>query len=175
MVLVCCNYGHRLLDAVANVMQSPPEVKGSFARTILSAGDHVKLAGGEHYDVLAFRSKIAEIQLEIRPVLDSHFPPSTSIRGNSYSNPLSCEMEKERSLAEGFGVAAAIPSDEETMDVLRGWYQTYCVQTGLRRGIRLVVTTAAAYPGFALIPRWTSGQTGGHGLCEDFHQPVLAT
>jgi fatty acid synthase subunit beta len=59
---------------------TPSTVKGGFISAILSAGFHVELAGGGHYDAAALRAKVTKIQSKI--------PPGVGITLNSlYINP----------------------------------------------------------------------------------------
>ena len=59
---------------------TPSAVKGGFVSAILSAGFHVELAGGSHYNAAALRAKVTEIQSKI--------PPGVGITLNSlYINP----------------------------------------------------------------------------------------
>ena len=59
---------------------TPSTVKAGFVSAILSAGYHVELAGGGHYNAAAVRAKVAEIQSLIPPgagitQLTLHQPP----------------------------------------------------------------------------------------------------
>jgi fatty acid synthase subunit alpha len=159
---------------------TPSTVKGGFVSAILSAGYHVELAGGGHYNAAAVRTKVAEIQSKI--------PPGVGITLNSlYINPrqfgfqfpLWQEMKKEGLPIEGFCVAAGIPSTEkatEIIDALReAGIKHIAFKPGSVDGIRQVVSIAAAHPDFPIILQWTGGRAGGHHSCEDFHQPILQT
>ena len=44
---------------------TPSTVKAGFVSAVLSAGYHIELAGGGHYNPAALRSKVAEIQANI--------------------------------------------------------------------------------------------------------------
>ena len=85
---------------------------------ILSAGYHVKLAGGGHYNATTICTKVAEIHSLIPPRVGILIPPGVGITLNSlYINPrqfgfrfpLWQEMKCEGLPIEGFCVAAGIP------------------------------------------------------------------
>ena len=59
---------------------TPSTVKAGFVSAVLNAGFHIELAGGGHYNAVALRSKVAEIQKQI--------PAGIGITLNSlYINP----------------------------------------------------------------------------------------
>jgi len=59
---------------------TPTTVKAGFVSAVLSAGYHVELAGGGHYNAASLRAKVAEIQSKI--------PAGVGITLNSlYINP----------------------------------------------------------------------------------------
>ena len=98
---------------------TPSTVKGGFVSAVLSAGYHVELAGGGHYNAAALRSKVAEIQSKI--------PAGVGITLNAlYINPrqfgfqfpLWQEMRREGLPVEGFCVAAGIPSTEKAAEII---------------------------------------------------------
>lgn len=47
------------------VGMTPSTVKADFVSAVLSAGCHIELAGGSHYNPTALRSKVAETQANI--------------------------------------------------------------------------------------------------------------
>jgi fatty acid synthase subunit alpha, fungi type len=154
---------------------TPTTVKAGFVSAVLSAGYHVKLAGGGHYNAVALRSKVAEIQSKI--------PPGVGITLNSiYINPrqfgfqfpLWQEMRKEGLPVEGFCVAAGL-NTEKAAEIIEGLTKAeikhVAFKPGSVDGIRQVVNIAAANPDFPIILQWTSG----HHTFEDFHQPILST
>jgi fatty acid synthase subunit alpha, fungi type len=159
---------------------TPTTVKAGFVSAVLSAGYHIELAGGGHYNANALRAKVAEIQAKI--------PAGVGITLNSlYINPrqfgfqfpLWQEMRREGLPIEGFCVAAGIPTTEkaaEIIDALRAaGIKHVSFKPGSIDGIRQVVNIAAANPDFPIIMQWTGGRAGGHHSFEDFHQPILAT
>ncbi|KZW02887.1 fatty acid synthase [Exidia glandulosa HHB12029] len=159
---------------------TPSTVKGGFVSAVLSAGYHVELAGGGHYNAAAVRTKVAEIQSKI--------PPGVGITLNAlYINPrqfnfqfpLWLEMKREGLPIEGFCVAAGIPSVEKAAEIIDGLRSAgikhVSFKPGSVDGIRQVVNIAAANPDFPVILQWTGGRAGGHHSCEDFHQPILST
>ena len=100
---------------------TPSTVKAGFVSAVLDAGYHIELAGGGHYNAVALRSKVAEIQKQI--------PASVGITLNSlYINsrqftfqlPLWQEMRKEGLPIEGFCVAAGIPTTEKAVEIIDG-------------------------------------------------------
>jgi fatty acid synthase subunit alpha, fungi type len=159
---------------------TPSTVKAGFVSAVLSAGYHVELAGGGHYNATAVGAKVAEIQAKI--------PAGVGITLNSlYINPrqfgfqfsLWQEIKREGLPIEGFCVAAGIPSTEkaaEIIDALRSaGIKHVAFKPGSVDGIRQVVAIAAANPDFPIILQWTGGCAGGHHSYEDFHQPILQT
>ena len=159
---------------------TPSTVKAGFVSAVLSAGYHVELAGGGHYNPAAIHSKVAEIQANI--------PPGVGITLNSlYINPrqftfqlpLWQEMRREGLPIEGFCVAAGIPTTEKAAEIIEGLTETgikhVSFKPGSVDGIRQVVNIAAANPHFPIILQRTGGRAGGHHSCEDFHQPILST
>ncbi|KAG8213088.1 hypothetical protein J3R82DRAFT_11484 [Butyriboletus roseoflavus] len=159
---------------------TPTTVKAGFVSAILSAGYHVELAGGGHYNPTALRAKVAEIQSKI--------PPGVGLTLNSlYINPrqfgfqfpLWQEMRREGLPIEGFCVAAGIPSTEKAAEIIGGLRSAgikhVSFKPGSVEGIRQVVNIAAANPDFPIILQWTGGRAGGHHSYEDFHMPILKT
>ncbi|KZT67951.1 hypothetical protein DAEQUDRAFT_367722 [Daedalea quercina L-15889] len=159
---------------------TPTTVKAGFVSAVLSAGYHVELAGGGHYNATALRAKVAEIQDKI--------PAGVGLTLNSlYINPrqfgfqfpLWQEMRREGLPIEGFCVAAGIPSTEKAAEIIGGLkaagIRHVSFKPGSVDGIRQVINIAAANPDFPIIMQWTGGRAGGHHSCEDFHQPILST
>ncbi|KAH9950013.1 fatty acid synthase [Amylocystis lapponica] len=159
---------------------TPTTVKAGFVSAVLSAGYHVELAGGGHYNAAALREKVTEIQRNI--------PAGVGVTLNAlYINPrqfgfqfpLWQEMRREGLPIEGFCVAAGIPSTEkaaEIIDALRtAGIKHVAFKPGSVDGIRQVINIAGANPDFPIIMQWTGGRAGGHHSCEDFHQPILST
>lgn len=159
---------------------TPTTVKSGFVSAVLSAGYHVELAGGGHYNAASLRAKVSEIQANI--------PAGVGITLNSlYINPrqfgfqfpLWQEMRKEGLPIEGFCVAAGIPSTEKAAEIIEGLrtagIKHVSFKPGSVEGIRQVINIAAANPDFPIILQWTGGRAGGHHSFEDFHQPVLST
>ncbi|KZS94178.1 fatty acid synthase [Sistotremastrum niveocremeum HHB9708] len=159
---------------------TPSTVQAGFVSAVLSAGYHIELAGGGHYNPAALRSKVAAIQTKI--------PAGVGLTLNSlYINPrqfgfqfpLWQEMRKEGLPIEGFCVAAGIPSTEKATEILDGLRNAgikhVSFKPGSVDGIRQVINIAAANPTFPIILQWTGGRAGGHHSCEDFHQPILST
>lgn len=159
---------------------TPTTVKAGFVSAILSAGYHVELAGGGHYNAAALRAKVTEIQSKI--------PPGVGLTLNSlYINPrqfgfqfpLWQEMRREGLPIEGFCVAAGIPSTEKAAEIIGGLRSAgikhISFKPGSVEGIRQVVNIAAANPDFPVILQWTGGRAGGHHSYEDFHMPILKT
>ncbi|KAG8968299.1 3-oxoacyl-[acyl-carrier-protein] synthase [Tulasnella sp. 419] len=159
---------------------TPTTVKAGFVSAVLSAGYHIELAGGGHYNANALRAKLAEIQAKI--------PDGVGITLNSlYINPrqfgfqfpLWQELRREGLPIEGFCVAAGIPSTEKAAEIINGLRDAgikhVAFKPGSVDGIRQVVNIASAHPDFPVILQWTGGRAGGHHSYEDFHQPVLAT
>ncbi|KAF9648674.1 fatty acid synthase [Thelephora ganbajun] len=151
---------------------TPSTVKAGFVSAVLSAGYHIELAGGGHYNPAALRSKVAEIQAKI--------PAGVGITLNSlYINPrqftfqlpLWQEMRREGLPIEGFCVAAGIPTTEKAAEIIEG-----LAKAGIKHvSFKPVTNTAPSNPHFPIILRWTGGRTGGHHSCEDVHQPILST
>lgn len=87
---------------------TPSTVKGGFVSAILSAGFHVELAGGGHYDAAALRAKVTEIQSKVPPgvgiTLNSLY---INPRQFSFQLPLWQDMRKEGLPIEGFCVAGS--------------------------------------------------------------------
>ena len=158
---------------------TPSTVKGGFVSAILSAGYHVELAGGGHYDAAALRAKVTDIQSKIPPgvgiTLNSLY---INPRQFSFQLPLWQDMRKEGLPIEGFCVAAGIPSTEKAAEIIDGLRNAgikhVAFKPGSVEGIRQVVSIAAANPNFPVILQWTGGRAGGHHSYEDFHQPILA-
>ncbi|KAI5983403.1 hypothetical protein EDD15DRAFT_2390897 [Pisolithus albus] len=159
---------------------TPTTVKAGFVSAVLSAGYHIELAGGGHYNAAALRAKVAEIQSKI--------PEGVGITLNSlYINPkqfgfqfpLWQEMRREGLPVEGFCVAAGIPSTEKAAEIIDGLRNAgikhVSFKPGSVEGIRQVVNIAAANPDFPIILQWTGGRAGGHHSYEDFHMPILRT
>ncbi|KIJ51487.1 hypothetical protein M422DRAFT_203704 [Sphaerobolus stellatus SS14] len=159
---------------------TPSTVKAGFVSAVLSAGYHVELAGGGHYNAAAVRSKVAEIQKLI--------PAGVGLTLNAlYINPrqfgfqfpLWQEMRREGLPIEGFCVAAGIPSTEKAAEIIgslrAAGIKHVSFKPGSVDGIRQVVSIAASNPDFPIILQWTGGRAGGHHSCEDFHQPILST
>ena len=73
---------------------TPSTVKAGFVSAILSAGFHVKLAGGGHYSPDAIRVKVAKIQFQIQASVGITL---TSIHISQFTSqlPLWQEMRKE--------------------------------------------------------------------------------
>jgi fatty acid synthase subunit alpha, fungi type len=162
------------------VGMTPSTVKGGFVSAILSAGFHVELAGGGHYNAAALRTKVTEIQSKV--------PPGVGTTLNSlYINPqqfpfqlpLWQDMRKEGLPIEGFCVAAGILSTEKAAEIIEGLTRAgikhVAVKPGSVEGIRQVVSIASSNPNFPIILQWTGGRASGHHSYEDFHQPILAT
>jgi fatty acid synthase subunit alpha, fungi type len=160
--------------------KTPTTVKAAFVSAVLSAGYHVELAGGDHYNAEVLRAKVAEIQKQI--------PVGVGITLNSlYINPrqfgfqfpLWQELRKEGLPVEGFCVAAGIPSPEKAAEIIadlkNAGVKHVAFKPGSVDGIRQVVTIATTHPDFPVILQWTGGHGGGHHSCEDFHQPILST
>jgi len=159
---------------------TPTTVKAGFVSAVLSAGYHIELAGGGHYNANALRSKVAEIQAKI--------PAGVGITLNAlYINqrqfgfqfPLWQEMRREGLPVEGFCVAAGIPSTEKAAEIIgalrAAGIKHVAFKPGSVDGIRQVVNIAVSNPDFPIILQWTGGRAGGHHSYEDFHQPVLST
>jgi len=159
---------------------TPTTVKAGFVSAVLSAGYHIELAGGGHYNASALRKKMAEIQAKI--------PEGVGITLNSlYINPkqfgfqfpLWQELRREGLPVEGFCVAAGIPSTEKAAEIIAGLRSAgikhVSFKPGSVDGIRQVVNIAAANPDFPIILQWTGGRAGGHHSYEDFHMPILKT
>ncbi|EPQ52677.1 hypothetical protein GLOTRDRAFT_112049 [Gloeophyllum trabeum ATCC 11539] len=159
---------------------TPTTVKAGFVSAVLSAGYHIELAGGGHYNANALRAKVAEIQANI--------PAGVGITLNAlyinprqfnFQYPLWQDMRHEGLPIEGFCVAAGIPSTEKAAEIIDGLkaagIKHVAFKPGSVEGIRQVISIAAANPDFPIIMQWTGGRAGGHHSCEDFHQPVLAT
>ncbi|KAH8100945.1 fatty acid synthase [Cristinia sonorae] len=159
---------------------TPTTVKAGFVSAVLSAGFHVEIGGGGHYNAGAVRAKVAEIQANV--------PAGVGLTLNSlYINPrqfgfqfpLWQELRREGLPIEGFCVAAGIPSSEkgtEIIDSLRAaGIKHVSFKPGSVDGIRQVISIAAAHPDFPVILQWTGGRAGGHHSCEDFHQPIIST
>ncbi|KAI6129042.1 hypothetical protein EDD16DRAFT_1516096, partial [Pisolithus croceorrhizus] len=159
---------------------TPTTVKAGFVSAVLSAGYHIELAGGGHYNAAALRAKVAEIQSKI--------PEGVGITLNSlYINPkqfgfqfpLWQEMRREGLPVEGFCVAAGIPSTEKAAEIIDGLRSAgikhVSFKPGSVEGIRQVVNIAAANPDFPIVLQWTGGRAGGHHSYEDFHMPILRT
>lgn len=159
---------------------TPTTVKAGFVSAVLSAGYHVELAGGGHYNANALRSKVAEIQAKIPAgvglTLNALY---INPRQFTFQLPLWQEMRREGLPIEGFCVAAGIPTTEKANEIIEGLkaagIKHVAFKPGSVDGIRQVVNIAAANPDFPIIMQWTGGRAGGHHSCEDFHQPVLAT
>jgi fatty acid synthase subunit alpha len=184
----CCSDGIVHLDTpFSRLLGKPPimvagmtpcTVKAGFVSAVLSAGYHVELAGGGHYNAAALRAKVAEIQ--------QHVPAGAGLTLNAlYINPrqfnfqlpLWQEMRREGLPIEGFCVAAGIPSTDKAGEIIEGLraagIRHVSFKPGSVDGIRQVVAIAAANPDFPIIMQWTGGRAGGHHSCEDFHQPML--
>jgi len=159
---------------------TPSTVKAGFVSAVLSAGYHIELAGGGHYNPAALRSKVAEIQANI--------PAGVGITLNAlYINPrqfnfqlpLWQEMRREGLPIEGFCVAAGIPTTEKAAEIIEGLTEAgikhVSFKPGSVDGIRQVINIAASNPHFPIILQWTGGRAGGHHSCEDVHQPILST
>ena len=135
---------------------TPSTVKAGFVSDILSAGYHVELAGGGHYNAAAVRAKVAEIQASI--------PPGVGITLNSlYINPpqfgfqfpLWQEMKHEGLPIDGFCVAAGIPSTEKAAEIIGALHDAgikhVAFKPGSVEGIRQVVAIAATNPDYPII------------------------
>ncbi|EIN09976.1 fatty acid synthase [Punctularia strigosozonata HHB-11173 SS5] len=159
---------------------TPTTVKAGFVSAVLSAGYHVELAGGGHYNPAALRAKVAEIQTKIPPgvglTLNALY---INPRQFTFQFPLWQEMRREGLPIEGFCVAAGIPTTEKAGEIIEGLRSAgirhVSFKPGSVDGIRQVVSIAAANPDFPVIMQWTGGRAGGHHSCEDFHQPILST
>lgn len=159
---------------------TPSTVKAGFVSAVLSAGYHVELAGGGHYNPSAVRSKVAEIQKAIPSgvglTLNSLY---INPRQFNFQLPLWQEMRREGLPIEGFCVAAGIPTMDRAAEIISGLAQAgikhVAFKPGSVDGIRQVVNIAAANRDFPVILQWTGGRAGGHHSCEDFHEPILAT
>ena len=89
-------------------------VKAGFVSAVLSAGFHIELAGGGHYNPAALRSKVAEIQANIPASVDITLNALyINPRQFTFQLPLWQEMRREGLPVEGFCVAAGIPTTEE--------------------------------------------------------------
>ena len=159
---------------------TPSTVGAGFVSAILSAGFHVELSGGGHYNAAAVRAKVAEIQAKI--------PAGVGLSINSiYINPrqfgfqfpLWQELKREGLPIEGFCIGAGIPSPEKAAEIIDAFRSAgikhVAFKPGSVDGIRQVVAIAAANPDFPIILQWTGGRAGGHHSYEDFHQPILLT
>jgi enoyl reductase-like protein len=157
---------------------TPTTVKAGLVSAVLSAGYHVELAGGGHYNAAALRAKVAEIQAKI--------PAGVGLTLNAlYINPhqftfqfpLWQEMRKEGLPIEGFCVAAGIPTTEKAVEIIDGLRSAglrhVSFKPGSVDGIRQVINIAAANPDLPTIMQWTGGRAGGHHSCKDFHQPIF--
>jgi len=159
---------------------TPSTVKGGFVSAVLSAGYHIELAGGGHYNAAALRAKVAEIQSKVPAgvglTLNALY---INPRQFNFQFPLWLEMKREGIPVEGFCVAAGIPSVEKAGEIIDGLRSAgvrhVSFKPGSVDGIRQVINIAAANPDFPVILQWTGGRAGGHHSCEDFHQPVLST
>ncbi|KAF9490473.1 fatty acid synthetase alpha subunit [Pleurotus eryngii] len=159
---------------------TPTTVKAGFVSAVLSAGYHVELAGGGHYNASALRAKVAEIQANIPAgvglTLNALY---INPRQFSFQFPLWQEMRREGLPIEGFCVAAGIPSTEKAKEIIDGLkaagIRHVAFKPGSVDGIRQVVNIALANPDFPIIMQWTGGRAGGHHSFEDFHQPILST
>lgn len=159
---------------------TPSTVKAGFVSAVLSAGFHIELAGGGHYNPAAVRSKVAEIQASIPAgiglTLNSLY---INPRQFTFQLPLWQEMRREGLPIEGFCVAAGIPTTEKAAEIIEGLTKTgikhVSFKPGSVDGIRQVINIAASNPHFPIILQWTGGRAGGHHSCEDVHQPILST
>jgi fatty acid synthase subunit alpha len=153
---------------------TPSTLRGGFVSAILSAGYHVELAGGGHYNAAALRTKMAEIQLKtpagVGVTLNSLY---INPRQFEFQFPLWPEMRKEGLPMEGFNVAAGIPSTEKAAGIIEGLRNAGIKHVAFKPvsvdGIRQVVNIAKANPDYPIILQWTGGRTGGHHSCEDVH------
>ena len=98
---------------------TPSTMKPGFVSAILSAGYHIELTGGGHYNAAAVHAKVAEIP--------SLIPPGIGITLNSlYINPrqfgfqfpLWQEMKREGLPIEGFCITAGILSTEKAAEII---------------------------------------------------------
>ncbi|PPQ94469.1 hypothetical protein CVT25_001102 [Psilocybe cyanescens] len=159
---------------------TPSTVKAGIVSAVLNAGYHVELAGGGHYNPVALRSKVAEIQKQIPAgvglTLNALY---INPRQFTFQFPLWQEMRKEGLPIEGFCVAAGIPTTEKAVEIIEGLkaagIKHVAFKPGSVDGIRQVINIATANPDFPIIMQWTGGRAGGHHSFEDFHQPILAT
>ena len=159
---------------------TPSTVKAGFVSAVLSAGYHIELAGGGHYNPAALRSKVAEIQanipLGVGITLNALY---INPRQFTFQLPLWQEMRREGLPVEGFCVAAGIPTTEKAAEIIKGLTKAgikhVSFKPGSVDGIRQVVNIAASNPHFPIILQWTGGRAGGHHSCEDVHQPILST
>lgn len=129
---------------------TPTTVKAGFVSAVLSAGYHVELAGGGHYNSTALQNKVAEIQFLT--------PPGVGIALNAlYINPhqfgfqfpLFQEIKKEE-----FCVAADIPSTDKAAEIIGALRDAGIKHVAFKPwsvdGIRQVVSIAAINPDFPL-------------------------
>ena len=159
---------------------TPSTVGPSLVSATLDAGYHIELAGGGHYNPIALRAKVAEIQRRIKPgvglTLNALY---INQRQFGFQFPLWQDLRREGLPIEGFCVAAGIPSSEKASEIITALKEVgikhVAFKPGSVEGIRQVVNIAAANPDFPVIMQWTGGRAGGHHSCEDFHQPIIAT
>ncbi|KAF7792928.1 hypothetical protein EIP86_004031 [Pleurotus ostreatoroseus] len=159
---------------------TPSTVPAGFVSAVLNAGFHIELAGGGQVAPFILRDRVAEIQKKI--------PSGVGITLNSiYINPMQFgfqvplwqELRRSGLPIEGFCVAAGVPSTEKASEIIEGMRSAgikhISFKPGSVEGIRQVLNIAAAHSDFPIIMQWTGGLAGGHHLCEDFHQPIIAT
>ena len=159
---------------------TPTTVKGGFVSAVLSAGYHIELAGGGHYNAKALRAKVAEIRSKIPAGLGITLNALyINQRQFGFQFPLWQELRREGLPIEGFCVAAGIPSTEKAAEIIdalqAAGIKHIAFKPGSVEGIRQVVNIASANPTFPVILQWTGGRAGGHHSYEDFHQPILST
>ena len=88
-------------------------------------------------------------------------------------------MRREGLPAEGFCIAASIPTTGKAVEIISGLNSAgichVSFKPGSVEGIRQVINIASANPDFPIIMQWTGGRAGGHHSYEDFHQPIIQT
>ena len=152
---------------------TPTTVKAGFVSAVLSAGYHIELAGGGHYNASALQKKMAEIQVKIPEgvgiTLNSFY---INLKQFSFQFPLWQELHCEGLPVEGFCVAAGIPSTEKGAEIIAGLrtagIKHVSFKPGSIDGIRQVVNIAVANPDFPIILQWTGSRAGGYHSYEDF-------
>jgi enoyl reductase-like protein len=157
---------------------TPTTVKADFVSAVLSAGYHVKLAGGGHYNAATLCTKVTEIQAKIPAgvglTLNALY---INLRQFTFQFLLWQEMRNEGLPTEGFCVAVGIPTTEKEVEIIDSLRSAglchVSFKPGSVDGIRQVINITAANPDLPIIMQWTGGRAGGHHTCEDFHQPIF--